>query len=203
MDRRAHWNTVYTTKASTDVSWYQPVPARSLALLQERLVPPARIIDIGGGDSTLVDALLESTMGEVTVLDISGAALERARVRLGERAGTVCWIEGDVTQVDLPATSYDAWHDRAVFHFLTVPDDQARYAALAAHAVAPGGTLMLATFAVDGPARCSGLDVVRYSPETLWRAVGDAFALEDSFVGVHRTPSGAEQRFLYAVFRRV
>ena len=203
MDRRAHWDLVYTTKQPTEVSWYQPTPARSLEMLRAAAAGPATaIIDIGGGDSTLVDAVISGRLGTLTVLDISGAALARARTRLGEHSREVTWIEGDVTRVALPPGVFDIWHDRAVFHFLTDADDRARYAMAASATLKPGGTLIIATFAADGPLKCSGLDVARYSAESLALALGDAFQLIRSFDDVHRTPSGGEQRFLYAVFRR-
>lgn len=203
MDRTTHWDAVYATRQPTEVSWYQPEPSRSLALLAEAGVGPGRtVIDVGGGDSTLVDALVARGVGPVTVLDLSGAALARARARLGPSAAGVTWIEADVTSAVLPSGAYDAWHDRAVFHFLTAPDDRARYAAIAAAAVRPGGTLIVATFAADGPTRCSGLDVARYGPDDLAREFEGPFALRRSVADVHRTPQGAEQRFTYAVFER-
>jgi SAM-dependent methyltransferase len=194
---------VYTTKPSAEVSWYQAEPTRSLALLREIGAGPATsILDVGGGDSTLVDAVVAAGLGRVTVLDISGAALARARARLGERAADVTWVEADVTRAALPAHAFDVWHDRAVFHFLTQPQDRASYAGVAAAAVRPGGTVLMATFAPDGPARCSGLEVARYSPEGLAQELGDAFTLVRGFADVHHTPSGSEQRFTVAVFRR-
>lgn len=203
MNRRAHWDLVYTTKQSNEVSWFQAMPTRSLALLREAGAGPhTTIIDIGGGDSTLVDSVITDRLGTITVLDISSAALARARARLGERAREVTWREADVTSVALPSAAFDIWHDRAVFHFLTDADDRARYVAVAAAAMRPGGTLIMATFAADGPTRCSGLDVVRYSPEGLAETLGSDFRLLRSFGDAHHTPSGGEQRFLYAVFRR-
>lgn len=203
MDRKTHWDGVYTTKQSTEVSWYQAAPTRSLALLREAGAGPrTAILDVGGGDSTLVDAVVDGALGRMTVLDVSGAALARAQARLGARAGEVTWIEADVTRAALPAHAFDVWHDRAVFHFLTEPEDRARYAAVAAAAVRPGGTLLMATFAPDGPTRCSGLEVARYDPEALARALGEAFALTRGFGDVHHTPAGGEQRFTVAVFRR-
>jgi SAM-dependent methyltransferase len=203
MERRTHWDAVYTTRQSTEVSWYQAEPTRSLELLGEVGAGPATaIIDVGGGDSTLVDAVVARALGRMTVLDISGAALARARARLGERAREVTWIEADVTRAELPAHAFDVWHDRAVFHFLTAAEDRARYAAVAAAAVRPGGALLMATFALDGPTRCSGLEVARYDPDSLARELGDAFTLTRGFADVHRTPGGSEQRFTVAVFRR-
>lgn len=203
MDQKAHWEAVYTTRASTEVSWFQAQPTQSLALLREIGAGPATtILDVGGGDSTLVDTVVAAELGRVTVLDISAAALERARARLGERANAVTWIEADVTRVELPRHAFDVWHDRAVFHFLTQPQDRARYAAIAADAVRPGGTLLMMTFAPNGPTRCSGLDVVQYGQEDLARELGDPFTLIRGLDDVHHTPSGGEQRFTVAVFRR-
>ncbi len=194
---------MYTTKQPTEVSWYQAEPTRSLALLREfGAGPDPTIVDIGGGDSTFVDAVVLARLGRVTVLDISGAALARARKRLGTRADEVTWVEADVTDAALPARAFDVWHDRAVFHFLTQAADRVRYVAAAAAALRPGGTLLIATFAPDGPSRCSGLEVERYDAEGLAREFGEAFVLLRGLADVHRTPSGAEQRFTVAAFRR-
>ena len=203
MESKNHWERVYGSKAPTDVSWYQALPTRSLELLRAASAgPDARIIDIGGGDSTLVDAVLAERLGTMTVLDISGAALARAQRRLGTRAALVTWVEADVTTVDLPEGSIDIWHDRAVFHFMTESSERRRYAANASRSIRPDGTLVMATFALDGPARCSGLDVARYNPEGLAEELGEDFTLERGFGDVHRTPAGAEQRFSFAVMRR-
>lgn len=203
MDRRAHWDTVYVKQQPTEVSWYLPVPERSLELLRELSADPrTEIIDVGGGDSTLVDAVLREQLGRMTVLDVSAAALARARDRLGARADEVAWVEADVTRVKLPTRGFDVWHDRAVFHFLLDPADRARYAANAARAVRPGGALIVATFALDGPQRCSGLEVARYGHDELARELGDAFVLQRSARYVHRTPSGAEQPFTVGLFQR-
>ena len=204
MDRKAHWERVYTTRQPTEVSWYQSEPTRSLELFHEANAgPETAVVDIGGGDSTFVDAVVAERLGRVTVLDISGAALDRARARLGARADEVTCVEADVTQAALPARAFDVWHDRAVFHFLTRPDDRRRYAIAAAAALRPGGRLLIATFAPDGPTRCSGLEVARYGADDLARELGDAFTLERSFAYVHHTPGGVEQQFTVAVFRRV
>ena len=203
MDRQSHWEQVYTTKAPDAVSWYQPRPVRSLALLDDiGVTPDTRIIDVGGGDSTLVDALVARGMHRITVLDLSGAALARARARLGAQARDVTWLEADITTVELPEAAFDVWHDRAVFHFLTDAAERARYVATMERSVRPGGAVVMATFALDGPARCSGLDVVRYGPGELAVALGDSFELVRSDRDVHRTPTGVAQAFTYAVFRR-
>ncbi len=203
MDRKAHWEHVYATKESVELSWYQSRPTRSLELLDEAGVGrESAIIDVGGGDSTLVDALLDRQIGRVTVLDLSGAALARARARLGRSAESVTWVEADVTRAELPPAAYDVWHDRAVFHFLTDAADRKRYAATAAAALRSGGTLIVAAFAPDGPTQCSGLEVARYSPEELAQELGMEFVLQRGFADVHVTPFGTEQRFMYAVLRR-
>ena len=203
MDSKTHWERVYAKTQPTEVSWYQSQPTRSLELMAEVGVgPESTIIDVGGGDATLVDVLVERRLGRVTVLDISGAALDRPRGRLGPRAAEVTWIEGDVTEVELALGAYDVWHDRAVFHFLTRHEDRVRYVAAAAGALRPSGTLIIATFAPEGPTRCSGLEVVRYSPEGLIGEFGAPFTLLRSLPDVHKTPSGVEQHFTYAVFRR-
>lgn len=203
MNKKEHWESVYTRHASDTVSWYQTQPTRSLELLVDTGIgPDSTIIDVGGGDSTLVDALVQRQLGHVTVLDLSRTAIERAKVRLGPLAQEVTWIEADVTRAELPPKAYDVWHDRAVFHFLTEPQDRARYITTATASIRPGGTLIVATFASDGPTHCSGLAVARYCPEDLAAEFGDAFALLRGFGDVHKTPSGAEQQFTYAVFRR-
>ena len=203
MSRKAHWEQVWTTKPSTEVSWYQPDPTTSLALLREvGTTATTQILDVGGGDSRLVDAVLAQGLGRMTVLDISGAALARARARLGAAADAVTWLEADVTAVHLAPASVDIWHDRAVFHFLTDPADRARYAATATAAIRPGGTMLISTFALDGPTKCSGLEVERYAPEGIAAAMGEAFALVRGFSELHRTPADREQRFSVAVLRR-
>lgn len=202
MTGREHWERIYRTTAAFDVSWYQSTPAISLDLIR-RVAPDldARIIDVGGGASTLVDALLDDGYRNVTVLDLAGAALAVARQRLGERAARVTWIESDVLTAPLAARSYAVWHDRAVFHFLTDPRDRERYVARAHDAVRPNGHVIVASFAPDGPARCSGLDVVRYSPETMHAQFGSAFRLLESVGEEHHTPSGATQSFVYCLCR--
>lgn len=185
------------------MSWYQAQPSVSLRLLTEvGATADSSIIDVGGGDSTLVDALIDRQYRCLTVLDLSGAALSRARLRLGARASEVTWIEADITRTVLPEHAYDVWHDRAVFHFLTDASDRRRYAAAAASSLRINAVLIIATFASNGPMRCSGLDVIRYSSEALADEIGGAFTLQRGFVEVHRTPSGVEQPFTYAVFRR-
>jgi SAM-dependent methyltransferase len=204
MSSKTHWDSVYRSKMPTELSWYQSQPTQSLKLLEQLAVAPsAGIIDVGGGASTLVDALLDRGFDHLTVLDISHAALEHARTRLGLRAASVTWIEGDITRVDLGAKGiYDVWHDRAVFHFLINPDDRRRYAAAAARALRSGGAAIIATFSPQGPERCSGLPVMRYDSELLARELGSEFSLEHSVEDLHHTPAGASQAFTYTVLRR-
>ncbi len=163
MERKAHWEGIYTTKTPTGVSWYQPYASKSLELIKHTGVgTSAHIIDVGGGASTLVDDLLAEGFRHLTVLDVSSAALDAARQRIGARAAQeVAWIEADITQAVLPRLHFDVWHDRAVFHFLTDADERRRYVSAASLALKPGGHLIVATFAADGPVRCSGLNVVR------------------------------------------
>lgn len=200
--RKTHWETVYAIRAETQVSWYQDDPKLSLELI-DAFAPEqgGRIIDIGGGASVLVDRLLERPFEKVAVLDISETALEKARARLGDRGDRVDWIAADVTTVD-SLGSFDLWHDRAVFHFLTDAGDRSAYVDLARRTIPPGGHLILATFAKDGPTQCSNLDVCRYDAEALDAELGDAFERVREARELHQTPSGASQSFIYAVFRR-
>lgn len=203
MHRQTHWDTVYQTKPSDTVSWFESAPTRSMTLLTAAgLSATSDVIDVGGGDSLLASTLLAQGVGQVTVLDIASAALTRAQLRLGEQSREVTWIAADITTVALPPAAYDFWHDRAVFHFLTDAGDRERYVSAVTRAVRSGGALIIATFAVDGPMRCSGLEVARYTPEELAATFADGFTMEQGFVGSHRTPSGAEQRFSFVVLRR-
>jgi trans-aconitate methyltransferase len=200
--RQAHWQGVYASKGEAEVSWFQESPASSLEMIELAGVPPAgAIIDIGGGASRLVDTLLDRGFRTVSVLDLSAAALETAKARLGARAGQVEWIVADVTAWQ-PTRSYELWHDRAAFHFLTDMSDRAAYVACLAKAVKPGGHAMIATFAPDGPERCSGLPVMRHDAESLAAELGGAFALVTSRRHQHTTPWGAIQRFQFSLFRR-
>lgn len=198
MDPTDHWEKVYATKSPESVSWYQAHAQQSLGLiLRITNGKPVRVIDIGAGASTLVDDLLAQQVGAVSVLDISRAALDVARQRLGQRASQVHWIEGDITRTQLPSTAYDVWHDRAVFHFLTEPSDRAAYVAQVRRAVPTGGHVIVAAFGPNGPQRCSGLPVVRYDPASLHAQFGGAFQLVEHLHEEHRTPSGAVQHFVY------
>jgi SAM-dependent methyltransferase len=202
-ERRDHWEGVYQQKSAEAVSWYAPRLETSLALL-EAAHPgsDARVIDVGGGASTLPDHLLDRGIGALTVLDLSPTALERSRARLGERGDAITWIAGDVTRVDLPADAYDVWHDRAAFHFLTEPEEQARYAERLHRSLVDGGHVVLATFALDGPERCSGLPVQRYDPAGMARALGGDLTVVDARHERHTTPWGSTQAFQFAVFRK-
>ena len=202
MDPRTHWQKVYTAKKPTEVSWYQPTAARSLITIR-RVGPDhsAAIIDVGGGASTLVDGLLADGYTRVTVLDVSGAALSEASARLANSAARVSWLEASVLDAPLPASAYGVWHDRAVFHFLTDTADRQRYVEQVRASVRPGGHVIVATFASDGPAKCSGLDVVRYTPQELYDQFGSEFQLLDSAREEHHTPTGAIQPFIYCICR--
>jgi SAM-dependent methyltransferase len=201
-DPRAHWETVYRTKRPTEVSWYQPEARLSLELIR-RAVPDtlARIIDVGGGASTLVDGLLHDGYSNLSVLDLSTIALAEARRRLGDSASRVQWLEDDILSAALPEAAYDLWHDRAVFHFLMHAGDRASYVAQVRRAVRPGGHVLVATFAEDGPLQCSGLPVARYSAETLHREFDGGFELVDSVRELHVTPGGSTQSFQYCLCR--
>ena len=203
MQSRNHWERVYATKAVDRVSWYQEHAAQSLRLIRETgVAPTASIIDVGGGASTLVDDLLQDGYTALTVLDLSATALAAAKARLGPRAAAVRWIEADVTRADLPAHGYDLWHDRAVFHFLIDPADRRAYVDAVIRAVKPGGHVIVATFAEDGPTQCSGLPVQRYSAGGLHAEFGAAFTLLRHETEEHHTPAGAIQKFVYCYCRR-
>lgn len=201
--RQRHWEDVHAARPAAERSWFEPVPLLSLALIEETAVTrDARIIDVGGGTSLLVDELVERGFRDLSVLDISAAALDEARARLGaERAGQVRWIHADITTADLPGP-FDLWHDRAVFHFLADAGDRRAYVAALAGALRPHGHAIIATFAEDGPTTCSGLPVVRYSPATLAAELGHEFIQVDTRQDMHRTPGGTTQHFVYVLFRR-
>jgi SAM-dependent methyltransferase len=200
--RQAHWQNVYTKKGENEVSWFQENPAPSLELIaQVGATSTSAIIDIGGGASRLVDNLVELDFENVTVLDLSEAALEAAKDRLGGRAARVQWIVADATVWE-PREAYDVWHDRAAFHFLTEERDRTAYIARLEGALKVGGHAIIATFALDGPERCSGLAVVRYDPASLGQTLGRTFQLVDTRQHAHATPSGSKQSFQFSVFRR-
>lgn len=196
-----HWDEVWSHRAVDEVSWFRAEPATSVRLVDAAgLVTGSAVVDVGGGASTLPGRLLDRGL-DVTVLDVSSVALDVARRVLGERAEAVHWVVADVTTWH-PSRRYDLWHDRAVFHFLVEPTDQDRYVAAAADAVAPGGALVLATFAPDGPSTCSGLPVARYDADDLAARFAPAFVREASEREVHRTPAGGDQAFTWVVLRR-
>jgi 2-polyprenyl-3-methyl-5-hydroxy-6-metoxy-1,4-benzoquinol methylase len=203
MENKTHWEQIYHTKETTQVSWYQLHPRLSLQYIRNTGTgKAAHIIDVGGGASTLVDHLLDDGFQRVTVLDISAAALEIAQQRLGPRSRLVTWLEADITKTTFAHHKYDVWHDRAVFHFLTEPQDRQRYVNAVREALKPGGHVIVATFARDGPERCSGLEVVRYDPQNLQREFGTNFELLDSTREEHQTPFRTEQKFIYCYCRK-
>jgi SAM-dependent methyltransferase len=201
-EREAHWQKVYQSKGEQEVSWTQPLPEPSLGLIG-KFAPGlhASIVDIGGGASRLVDALCERGYDALTVLDLSEAALASARERLGARAEAVQWIAADVTRWQ-PPHAFDIWHDRAAFHFLVEARDREAYVACLHDGVKRGGHAIIATFALDGPEKCSGLPVQRYDPSALGKAIGDAFELVHHQPHRHTTPWGAVQSFQFSVLRR-
>lgn len=203
MSNQAHWNTVYQTKQPNEVSWFAPHLSRSLNTILES-VPDrsAAIIDVGAGECTLVDDLLEHGYRDISLLDISEAALQVTRNRLGERGVGVHWYAGDILSTALAEHRFDVWHDRAVFHFLLEPSQRAAYVAQAHRAIKPGGLLIIRTFAEDGPQKCSGLPVCRYGSESLQREFSGGFFLLESSLEDHFTPSGTVQKFVFCHFRR-
>jgi SAM-dependent methyltransferase len=202
VSRQVHWENVYQTKGENEVSWYQASPAPSLDLIALAGLPrSAEIIDIGGGASRLVDGLLAEGFEHISVLDLSEAALSAAKARLGEKAAAVRWEVADVTTWE-PSRTYDLWHDRAAFHFLTERTDQSAYVERLKKALKPGGWVIIGTFALDGPERCSGLPIVRYDAAALSAVLGPDFRVVDSRKHDHATPGGAVQRFQFSTFRR-
>lgn len=203
MDRRQHWESVYGTKSAGEVSWYRPHLEVSLALIEScAKSTQAAVLDIGGGASTLVDDLLAAGFQDVSVLDIAQASLDVARERLGSAGSEVHWLVEDFLDAKLQPQRYDVCHDRAVFHFLNEPGDKERYFAQVERILRPGGSLILATFALEGPSRCSGLDVTRYGEEQMKAAAGAAFELVSAQRESHHTPTGSVQEMMYFVLRR-
>jgi 2-polyprenyl-3-methyl-5-hydroxy-6-metoxy-1,4-benzoquinol methylase len=203
MSQENYWEQVYATKPSDRVSWFQEHAEQSLKLIQATAVPnTAKITDVGGGASTLVDDLLNRGYTNIAVLDLSATALAIAKQRLGSRAGKVHWLEADITTVQLPADTYDVWHDRAVFHFLTTPQERQAYVETVLCSVKPGGHVIISTFAEDGPSECSGLPIVRYNPSSLHREFGAPFTLINHENEAHHTPWGMIQKFIYCYFRK-
>ena len=206
-NRKDHWEHVYSDKEATEVSWFQQCPENSLSLIKATGVEKtARIIDIGGGASTLVDFLLVAGYQNLSVLDIAHGAIEQAKNRLGRSkikwADKIEWIEQDITKF-IAEETFDVWHDRAVFHFLMDADDRLSYVKTMSDALEPGSHAIVATFNLDGPEKCSGLDIVQYSPETLSAIFSECFKLVETSTEQHVTPSGGSQSFVYCRFVRV
>lgn len=202
MNTRTHWQEVYSKKASTEVSWYQAEPAKSLEWIQRVAPDPAtRILDVGAGASVLVDRLLERGYRRPAVLDVAPTALAEVQQRLGERAPLVEWFTGDVLELDA-RHAFDLWHDRAVLHFLREPEQQRRYAEVLRRTLRPGGHALISTFAVGGPTRCSGLEVVQHDGSTVGELLGSEFTLVREETELHRTPGGGTQLFQYCLFAR-
>ena len=203
MHAKEHWEKIHSANAPDSVSWYQAHADLSLRMIRSTGISvSAAIVDVGGGASTLVDDLLLAGYTNLSVLDLSASALNKARRRLGAAAEMVNWVEADVTTASLAVNAFDLWHDRAVFHFLTAPEGRAAYVASVLRSVNLGGHVIVATFAEDGPTRCSGLPVIRYRADELHAEFGKPFSLVSQEREVHRTPAGAEQKFVYCRFRR-
>lgn len=202
LTRKNHWEKIYAEKSLSEVSWYQPIPEPSLGWISElNIAKDSTIIDVGGGDSFLVDFLLEKGFTQLSVLDISSGALQRAKHRIGVRSDEVCWIESDVLAFN-PSEGYKLWHDRAAFHFLTDPQEVHRYVQLATKAILPGGYLLIATFSKKGPLRCSGIDITQYDERELSLLFEMDFELVRSSYIDHTTPFGTMQNFLFCTFRK-
>jgi len=202
MDSKAHWESVYRSRRAEHVSWFQQEPTVSRDLIVKAAPDrAARIIDVGGGASTLVDVLRVAGYSNITVMDLSATALAIARTRLGVEAGSVTWIVADVLEADLPEAGFDLWHDRAVFHFLTDPAERARYVDAVRRSVRSGGHIVVATFGPHGPDTCSGLEVARFSADEIHPEFGEGFAKIGDAQEIHNTPSGTEQEFVYCYCR--
>lgn len=202
MDTKRHWENVYTTKAPDAVSWYRRHLETSLALIKRAAaVRESSIIDVGGGESTLVDDLLLRGYKNLSVLDVSQTAIEVTKKRLGSAAEQVRWLVGDIVEIELEPCAYDLWHDRAVFHFLTTPERRITYVQQVTRAVKPGGHVIVSTFGPEGPTECSGLKVMRYGAESLHGEFGGRFRLVESSKELHQTPFGTTQQFLYCYCR--
>ena len=199
-DKKSHWETVYTTKQPHEVSWTQAVPQTSLDFIRSFNLPKsAKIIDVGGGDSRLVDFLLDEGYSNITVLDISEAALDKAKQRLGDKAQSIKWVVSDITEFS-PEETYDVWHDRATFHFLTTPGQISSYLAIAGHAV--GGYITIGTFSDNGPKKCSGLDIKQYSEAQLQDQLSKNFSKIRCVTEDHTTPFNTTQNFLFCSFKK-
>ncbi len=204
MNKQEHWERVYQTKARDEVSWFREHLDTSLRMIENTGVgKDAVMIDVGGGNSTLVDDLLEQGFVDIAVLDISDSAIAGSKERLEEKASLVNWIAADITAVDLLGAHYDLWNNSAVFNLLTDEEDRRKYVELVMRSLKPGGHIIVASFGVDGPQKCSGLDVVRYSPESMHDEFGDTFNLVESVGETHKTPFGTTQDFVYCYCRRM
>lgn len=204
MQSKQHWEKVYATKSATKVSWFQEHADLSLKIIQKAGIPStASIIDVGGGASIFVDDLLAHHYENITVLDLSGSALKAAQERLGLQASKVKWKEGDVLETEFRENGYDVWHDRAVFHFLVSEEERHAYVRKVLKAVKPGGLVIVATFAEDGPTKCSGLPVMRYSADQLHSEFGKPFQLLGHERELHHTPDGSEQKFVYCFCKKL
>lgn len=204
MNQKNHWENVYATKPSGQVSWYQEHLDTSLRIIQQTGISKnAPIIDVGGGSSTLVDDLLTNLFADVSVLDISDTAIEKSKARLGKESDRVKWITADITEANLQENYYDLWHDRAVFHFLTEKEDRRKYVEQVMRSLKVGGHIIVAAFGLDGPAKCSGLDVVRYTPQTMRGEFGNEFNLVKSLSETHHTPFETTQEFVYCYCRKI
>jgi 2-polyprenyl-3-methyl-5-hydroxy-6-metoxy-1,4-benzoquinol methylase len=202
VDAKAHWEKVYTTKPPDAVSWYRPHLETSLALIERAAdASSASIIDVGGGESTLVDDLLLRGYKNITVLDVSQTAINLTKSRLGSAAEQVRWLVADIAEIELEPRAYDLWHDRAVFHFLMAREQRIAYVRQVARSVKPGGHVIVSTFGPEGPTRCSGLEVMRYDAESLHDEFGARFRLVESSKELHHTPFGTTQQFLYCYCR--
>jgi SAM-dependent methyltransferase len=203
IDNKTHWENAWRTKKAKETSWYQAVPTISLSMIRNSgLEHDAAVIDVGGGASLLVDHLLSDGYRDLTVLDISAAAIAQARARLGEHADRVKWVTSDITCFK-PTRAFGLWHDRAAFHFLTDPADRERYVDVLYRSLAPGGQAIIASFAPGGPRRCSGLDIVQYDAQGLQAVLGEGMVLLEQEEEHHLTPAGAEQKFGFYRFGRV
>jgi 2-polyprenyl-3-methyl-5-hydroxy-6-metoxy-1,4-benzoquinol methylase len=202
VDTKTHWEKVYTTKAPDAVSWYRTHLETSLALIERAVdARSASIIDVGGGESTLVDDLLLRGYHNITVLDVSQSAIDLTKRRLGSAAEQVHWLVADITEIELEPGAYDLWHDRAVFHFLTHREQRIAYVRQVARSVKPGGHVIVSTFGPEGPTKCSGLEVMRYDADSLHNEFGKRFHLIESSQELHHTPFGTTQQFLYCYCR--
>ncbi|MFM2134985.1 MAG: hypothetical protein RL021_385 [Bacteroidota bacterium] len=201
-DRKKHWEDIYQTKQLESCSWYQPAPVTSITLIEDGGIPlSSKIIDVGGGDSFLVDRLLDKGYTDITVLDISEAAIQRAKQRLGSRGEKVNWVVSDVTRFT-PNEKYDVWHDRATFHFLTDPAETGKYVEIVEASIAPGGKLIVGTFSETGPKKCSGIEIKQYSQEGLAAVFSKGFTKRSCMNVDHMTPSSTVQNFTFCSFQR-